>query len=115
MSFVVNVGKQTTFAPEFRVEVMHIEVRPLGTFSNDTVYLTRFAAPLWIEDCTLTGLAEDRLKTGPWQMVEVHLSQVMELYQSLVEDYPHIQFPQIDPLTKEMNLITESKKNTKMF
>ena len=69
---------------------MHIEVRPLGTFTNDTVYLTRFAGPLWLEDCHLFGVPEGKLTCGPWQFIEVHLSQVMELYTSLVEQYPQI-------------------------
>ena len=47
LSFALNIGKQNVFAPEMRVEVLHIEVRPLGKFTNDTVYLTKFAAPLW--------------------------------------------------------------------
>ena len=55
-SFALKIGKQIVFAPEMRVEVLHIEVRPLGKFSNDTVYLARFAAPLWAEDCELVGL-----------------------------------------------------------
>lgn len=47
LNFVLNIGPAEIFAPEFRIEVVQIEVRPLGTFSNDTVYLTRFASPLW--------------------------------------------------------------------
>jgi hypothetical protein len=35
-------------------------------------------------------MEEMKLETGPWQMVEVHLSKVKELYESLVEEYPQI-------------------------
>jgi hypothetical protein len=33
----------------------------------------------------------------------------------LREEYPLIQFPEIDPLTKEINAFTEGKKNTKTY
>lgn len=75
-------------------------MRPLGTFSNDTVYLTRFAGPLWEEDCALVGMEDIKIENGPWQLIEVHLSKVKELYESLLEEYPHVDFPKIDPLTK---------------
>jgi len=46
------------------------------------------------------GLHEERLQIGQWQLVEIHLSRVMELYETLCKEYPHIDFPKIDPLTK---------------
>jgi hypothetical protein len=115
LHFVLNIGKQMVFAPELRVEVLHIEVRPLGKLTNDTVYLTRFAAPCWLEDWEEAGAGEGRARGCVWQLVEVHLSKVMELYQSLCEEYPQIEFPRVDPLTKEMNVYTKGKNKTIMY
>ena len=38
------------FEPEFRIEILGIEVRPLSIISNDTVYLTRFMIPYYFQD-----------------------------------------------------------------
>ena len=58
------------------------EVRPMGTFTNDTVYNTRFMAPTYIEDAHIFGQESidfaGKGGRGIWQMVELHLSQLTE-------------------------------------
>ena len=39
------------------------------SYANDTVYLTRFAAPFWIEDAELVGIPVEKLQLGQWQLV----------------------------------------------
>ena len=119
INFVIDINKKLEFCSELRIEVVKVEVRPMTTFGNDTVYNTRFMAPTYIEDAQVVG--EKTLDfagkggLGLWQMVEVHLSQISELIEELKAEYPQISFPEIDPTTKEINVLTQSKKNTKMF
>mgnify|MGYP006999914530 CR=1 FL=1 len=67
-------------------------MRPLRMMSNDTVYLMRFAGPLWCEDGVAVGVGAGGVKVrrGVWQLVELHLSQVVELMKELREQYPSI-------------------------
>jgi hypothetical protein len=60
LSFAIETTKNTVFASEIRVEVLKVEVRPFSTFSNDTVYLTRFMGPLYLEDDEAVNGGESR-------------------------------------------------------
>lgn len=49
LTFAIEPTKSNTvFASELRVEVLKVELRPFSTFTNDTVYLTRFMGPLYL-------------------------------------------------------------------
>lgn len=69
------------------MEVLKVEVRPFSTFTNDTVYLTRFMGPVYLEDEEAVGGKEGRGEAdgvnGVWQLTEIHLSQVFELSKEL--------------------------------
>jgi hypothetical protein len=85
LTFAIETTKNTVFASEFRIEVLKVEIRPLSTFTNDTVYLTRFMGPVYLEDDEAVGGGETRELgeasgvNGLWQLTEIHLSQVVDL------------------------------------
>lgn len=51
LSFALDETKsEILFSPELQIEVLSVDIRPLGALSNDTVYITRFMLPSVLDD-----------------------------------------------------------------
>lgn len=147
MTFLLNERPQNDviFEPEFRIEILGFEVRPLSTMTNDTAYVTRFMMPYYYEDeiSFLEGEGFSDSKTQRYsklpfgefdpetpdhetltsskrdykcinQRVEVHFSTLQEIYKDMVMNCEE-KLPNIDPLTKDVNLYSKGKRKTKSF
>jgi hypothetical protein len=45
----------------------------------------------------------------------MHLDDLLAIHKELRSRFPEVKLPEIDPLSKDFNFYTESKKKTKTF